>query len=127
MCIHEFTTSGSQRMKNDKKTTAHKDRFFYLLLAVLIALVVADGSITRFIIKNQLGMEANPFLKEWVRSDALLIIKLAGSLAAAFILWHLYLKRHKVGWILTSFFIAVYVLLILWNLAVFFLASAGRV
>ena len=99
-----------------------KSRFFYLLLVLLVGLVVADGTITRFIIKNQLGMEANPFLKEWVQSDAFLIIKLVGSGLAALILWRLYLRSHKIGWILTLFFVIVYSLLIIWNIVAFFIA-----
>ena len=98
-----------------------KSRFFYLLLVLLVGLVVADGTITRFIIKNQLGMEANPFLKEWVQSDAFLIIKLVGSGLAALILWRLYLRSHKIGWILTLFFVIVYSLLIIWNIVAFFI------
>lgn len=102
-----------------------KNRFYYLLLILLVGLVVADGTITRFIIKNRLGVEANPLLQEWVKSDTLLIIKLAGSVLAALILWRLYLKSHKIGWILTSFFVVLYSALIIWNIIAFSIATRG--
>ena len=103
-----------------------KNKFFYLLLILMVALVVADGMVTRFVIKNRLGAEANIFLQEWVQSDSLLIIKLVGSALAAFILWRLYLRSHKIGWILTSFFVSAYLLIIVWNIIViYFVRTAG--
>ena len=102
-----------------------KKRLFYLLLVILVVLVVTDGIITRFIIKNRLGTEANPLLQEWVQSDMLLIVKLAGSVLAALILWRLYLKSHKIVWILTSFFVVLYSILIIWNIIAFSIATRG--
>lgn len=101
-----------------------KNKYFYLLLVLLVGLVVADGLVTRFVIKNSLGAEANPFLQEWVQSDSLLIIKLAGSIIAALILWRFYRRSQKTGWILTSIFVAVYSILIIWNIIAFYLARA---
>jgi len=102
------------------------NRFFYLLLIVLVALVVADGVITRFLIMHQLGVEANPFLKAWVRSDLLLVLKLAGAAVAAFILWRIYKMRPKVALVATLIFTAAYALLIIWNIIVFYI-STGRI
>ena len=103
------------------------NRLFYLLLVILVGLVVADGAITRFIIKNRLGVEANPLLQDWVQSDTLLIIKLAGSALAALILWRLYLKSHKIGWVRTSFFVVLYSALIIWNIIAFYIASRSGI
>jgi hypothetical protein len=99
-----------------------KKRSFFLLLALLVALVVVDGVITRFLVMNQLGVEANPFLKHWVKSDMLLIIKLVGATAAAFILWRIFQRKPKLAWVTTSVFIALYALLILWNIVVFYIS-----
>ena len=96
-------------------------RFFRLMLVLLVALVVADGTITRFLVKNDLGTEANPFLKNWVGSELLLVLKLGGAALAAFLLWLMYKKRPLLAWWSTAFSIVVYVLLILWNLVGFFL------
>ena len=104
-----------------------KNRLFYLLLVSLVGLVVADGIITRFIIKNRLGVEANPVLQEWVQSDTLLIIKLAGSGLAALILWRLYLKSHRIAWILTSFFAVLYSGLVIWNIIAFSIAARSGI
>jgi Domain of unknown function (DUF5658) len=103
----------------------NKDKYFYLLLTILVVLVVADGLITRFIINNRLGAEANVFLQSWVQSDSILIIKLVGSVLAALILWRLYLRNHKTGWILTSFFASAYFLIIIWNFIVIYVMRAA--
>ena len=110
-----------------KSKEENKNWFFYLLLTFLVALVVADGTIIRFLVMHRLGVEANPFLQEWVESDLLLILKLAGAGSAAFILWRVYLRKPKIAWIVTSIFIAVYALLILWNLTAFFITHTGRI
>ena len=107
---------GKQSLK-----TGSKNRFFILMLTFLVALVVADGTITRFLIKNQLGVEANPFLQEWVKSDVLLLLKLAGATASALILWHVYKRVPKITWVITWLLIAAYVSLILWNLVAFYI------
>ena len=101
-------------------------RFFPLMLVLLVALVVVDGVTTRFLVMHQLGIEANPFLKEWVQSDILLVIKLVGATLAVFILWFLYKTKPRMAWITTSIFIVIYALLILWNIIVFYIAT-GRI
>jgi hypothetical protein len=95
-------------------------RLFYFLLVSLVALVVADGIITRFLIINQLGTEFNPFLHAWVESDTLLLLKLAGSTIAAFMLWRVSKKYPKLTLIVTIGFIVFYSVIIFWNLTVFF-------
>ena len=104
---------------------SNKDKYFYLLLTLMVVLVVADGMVTRFVIKNQLGAEANVFLQDWVQSDSILILKLVGSSLAALILWRLYLKSHKMGWILTSFFASAYLLIIIWNIIVIYVVRTA--
>jgi phosphoglycerol transferase MdoB-like AlkP superfamily enzyme len=118
MRLNEVTKMEKQPLK-----TGSKNRFYILMLTFLVALVVADGTITRFLIKNQLGVEANPFLKEWVKSDILLLLKLVGATASAFILWYVYKRSPKLAWVITWFLIVVYVSLILWNLVAFYITG----
>jgi len=95
-------------------------RLFYFLLTSLVALVVADGIITRFLVVHNLGTELNPFLQTWVESDTLLLLKLAGSAIAAFMLWRVSKKYPKLTLIVTISFIVFYMFIIIWNLYVFF-------
>jgi len=101
-------------------------RFFLLMLVLLVGVVVADGVVTRFLITHQLGLEANPFLKVWIKNDLLLLIKLVGATLAALILWIVYQRKPMLAWITTSIFIAIYALLVLWNITVYYIAT-GRV
>ena len=107
------------RMRNNR-------RFFLLLLVFLVALVLADGVVTRFLVNNDLGSEANPFLKMWVKNDLLCVIKLVGALLAAGILWILYKTKPKMAWITASIFVIAYASLIIWNIIVFYIAT-GRI
>jgi hypothetical protein len=102
----------------------NNSRLFYFLLVSLVALVVADGTITRFLIVNRLGIEFNPFLQAWVESDTLLLLKLAGASIAAFMLWRVSKKYPKITVIVTIGFIVFYLVIILWNLFVFFNAQS---
>jgi hypothetical protein len=105
----------------DKLPDVNKNsKLFYFLLVSLVALVVADGTITRFLIINRLGSEFNPFLQAWVESDTLLLFKLAGSAIAAFMLWRVSKKYSKLTLIVTIGFVVFYSVIILWNLFVFF-------
>jgi len=93
------------------------------LLALLVALVLADGFITRVLVTHQLGTEANPFLKAWVQSNFLLVIKLVGATLAVFILWFLYRIKPRMAWITTCIFMIIYFLIILWNIIAFYIAT----
>jgi hypothetical protein len=76
-----------KRLNEEKRLRIRNNRHFFLLLLVfLVALVLADGAVTRFLVNNGLGSEANPFLKMWVKSDLLFVIKLVGASLAACIL-----------------------------------------
>ena len=98
----------------------NKNSTFYYLLIVLVALVVADGIITRTLIIRNLAIESNPFLITWVTSDKLLIIKLAGAILATVILWRVSWKKLKTALVITCLFVAFYTVVIFWNLYVFF-------
>jgi hypothetical protein len=93
--------------------------FFYLLIA-LVALIVADGIITRTLIMSNLAIESNPFLTAWVGTDMLLIIKLVGATGAAFILWRVSKIKPKISLAITCLFVVFYIGVIFWNLFVYF-------
>ena len=100
----------------------NKNSSLYFLLIVLVALVVADGIITRTLIIHNLAVESNPFLVAWVSNDTLLIIKLAGAVLASLILWRVSNRKPKAALVVTCVFVAFYTIIVLWNLYVFFLA-----
>jgi uncharacterized membrane protein len=90
------------------------------LLVVLIALVISDGVITRFLISSGLGREANPFLQPLVGGGNFLIIKVVGALLAAFILWDIYKHWPRLAVISSRCFVGLYSGIVAWNLSVFF-------
>ena len=90
----------------------------YLLLT-LIALVVSDGLISQFIVRHGLGREGNPFLQTFVSEGNFLLIKLAGALLCALILWNIYKTRPRVALISTLSFVILYTGILYWNLGVF--------
>lgn len=89
-----------------------------ILLGALVAAVVADGVITKFLVLGGFSVEGNPFLYFWVKDDAFLTIKLLGGLLAAFYLWSIYRKHPKLSICCVSFFLTAYTLIILWNLLI---------
>jgi hypothetical protein len=102
--------AGSRRMK-------------YLLL-LLVMLVVADGLISQFVTRHGFGHEGNPFLSTFVGEGNFLLLKAAGALLGALVLWDIYKSRPKVGLISSVLFVALYTGIVFWNLAVFFIAQA---
>lgn len=110
-------------MLNKLIEVTKNNRFFLLLLIFLVALVVADGTITRFLIIHRMGTEFNPFLHAWVEDNTLLLLKLSGASVAAFMLWRVSKKYPRAASIVTIFFLAFYIFIIVWNLWVFFSIS----
>jgi hypothetical protein len=87
-----------------------------ILLATLVAAVVADGVITKFLVLNGLAVEVNPFLQFWVGEDAFLTLKLFGGLLASLYLWSIYRRHPKLSICCSSSFLAAYTFIIFWNL-----------
>ena len=94
----------------------------YLLLT-LIALVVSDGLISQFLIRYGLGREGNPLLQSFVSEGYFLLIKLAGALLCALILWDIHKTQPKVATISTLWFVVLYTGIVFWNLGVFFITQ----
>lgn len=91
------------------------------LLGLLVVLVIADGVLTQFLVSGGLAREGNPFLQPLVGTAAFLVLKVAGALLAAFILWDVYRRFPRVAVIATSCFVFVYGVIVLWNSSLFIL------
>jgi hypothetical protein len=77
--------------------------------------VVADGLLTQFLIDGGLAREGNPFLQPLVGDVGFIILKVAGALLCAFILWDIYRRFPRVAVIATWCFVAGYGVIVLWN------------
>ncbi len=89
-----------------------------ILLGSLLAAVVADGVITKYLVLNGFADEGNPFLHFWVGEDVFLTIKLLGGLLATLYLWSIYRRHPKLSIGCSSLFLAAYTCIIFWNLLI---------
>ena len=90
-----------------------------LTLYTLFCLVIADGLLTNFLVTNGYGIEANPFLQDWVGKDIFLAIKVSGAFLATLLLWIKYNWKPKLIYGIAVVFLALYTGIIFWNLFVF--------
>ena len=89
------------------------------LLALLVIFEISDGLLTHFLIESGIAREGNPFLQPLVGEAGFLILKVVGVLLCALILWDIYKRYPKVALISTSCFVAIYGVIVLWNLSLF--------
>ena len=89
-----------------------------ILLGSLLAAIVADGVITKFLVLNGFAYESNPVLHFWAGEDVFLIVKLLGGFLATFYLWGIYKWQPKVSICCSSFFLLAYTFIIFWNLLI---------
>ena len=90
------------------------------LLGLLIVFEIADGVLTHFLITDGLAREGNPFLLPLVGETNFLILKVAGVLLCALILWDIYGRWPKVALTTTACFVTLYAVIVLWNVSFFF-------
>ena len=88
------------------------------VLVTLVALVVADGIVSRFLVSYGLGHEWNPFLQTFVGQDYFLLIKLGAALLCALILWDIHKTRPRAALASSLFFVVLYTVLVYWNLGI---------
>ena len=98
------------------------DLRFKCLLGALIALVVLDGVISYFGVSQGLAREGNPFLQTLVGERNFMLIKAAGAMLGAFILWDIHKTRPRMALISSYCFVGLYTGIVAWNLAVLFTA-----
>lgn len=89
------------------------------LLGLLIIFEIADGIVSYFLFRNNIAREANPFLAPLVGDAGFIIVKVVGVLLCAVILWDIYKRYRRLALVSTSFFVVVYVVIVLWNLSLF--------
>ena len=88
------------------------------ILATLVALVVADGILSQFLIRYGLAREGNPFLQTFVEQSNFPLIKLAAALLCALILWDIYKTRPRIAIASSLSFVGLYTVLVYWNLGI---------
>ena len=91
------------------------------LLGLLIGLEILDGLLTYFLIRNGIGQEANPFLRDIVLGDHFLLFKITGGILAVFLLWTIYTRWPRMALVCTSFFVVFYAVIVVWNSSLFFI------
>jgi len=92
---------------------------FYALFCV----IVADGVITQFLVTGGQALEANPFLRYWVGQDLFMAIKVSGAFLATLLLWIRYNARPGLVFRVTVVFLALYTVILFWNLVVFVITA----
>jgi len=91
-----------------------------LLLGTMIALVVADGLISEFLITRGFAYEGNPLLQAWASQN---FIKLLGALLSALILWDIYKHYPRLSSITTLCLVTLYTIIVFWNVIAFSVAQ----
>ena len=105
------------------KLLLSKMRQVRFLLCLLGSLMVADGLISNFIVRNGLGEEGNPLLQSIVGQSSFIFIKLAGAVIGGILLWRVFKKHHRLGLASIIFYILVYTTILWLNLATWFIAQ----
>jgi hypothetical protein len=88
-----------------------------LRIAVLLVclLEAADGIFTRASVASGAAREANPLLGTWTADPSFLVMKVAGGVACAILLWIVYLRFPKLAVTSAASLIAFYGAVLLWN------------
>ena len=85
----------------------------------MFGLIVADGLLTEFLVKNGVASEMNPFLQAWVGQELFIAIKVSGAFLITLLLWIKYNTKPKLIYTTTAIFLAFYTSIVFWNLSVF--------
>jgi len=85
------------------------------LLSILVAFVVLDGILTRYLIDGGLAREGNPLLQRIVGENGFIILKIVGALVCAFILWDIYKRFPRLARVVTWCCVVFYGGIVLWN------------
>jgi len=89
------------------------------MLYTLFGLIVTDGLITQFLVENGQALEANPFLRAWVKQELFLAIKVSGAFLATLLLWFKYNAIPRLIYVITTIFLTFYTIVVFWNMFVF--------
>ena len=92
------------------------------LLGLLVFFVILDGVLTRLLLDGGLAREGNPLLQPIVEGDGFLLLKAAGALVCAFILWDISRHHPRVARVATWCAVVAYGMIVVWNSSLFFVA-----
>ena len=92
------------------------------MLYLLLALVVADGILSNFLVLQNMGVELNPFLKDLVGGKYLLPLKACGALLAVVMLWGIYKRTPRAAVTCSLCFVVFYTAILYWNTFAFLTA-----
>lgn len=110
----------SYTMTSDRYLPSGIPRIEYIL-GLLVALVVADGLITNFLVSNGYGWELNPLLQPVAGSGVLAFLKAGGALFCALVLWLVHRRKPVLAMNFTLFCMVFYTGIVYWGLSVFFI------
>ncbi len=102
-------------------TQGNRKKIIYLLL-ILVCLVVLDGVLTEYLIDGGNASEANPFLEELVGEPTFMILKVAGALFCALVLFDIHRRFPKTAMVTTWIAVGGYFAIVVWNTSLIFLA-----
>jgi hypothetical protein len=84
---------------------------------------LADGLVTNSVIAQGLGREGNPFLRAIVGDSSFLLLKIAGALLVALLIWDIYRARPKLALVTSTVAVTLYTAIVYWNLSVLVFAQ----
>ena len=90
-------------------------KYLITLLLSLFSLETLDGMLTQGAVANGLVQEANPLMAHIVHEGNFLLLKIAGAILCAMILWGLYKRFPKLALSATSSIVGFYGIVIAWN------------
>jgi hypothetical protein len=91
-----------------------------VFIPILIILEIADGILTYSAVGRDLVREANPLLQSTAGSESFLIMKVCGALLSALLLWLVYQRFPKLGYVASFSIMLFYASIYIWNLNIFF-------
>jgi len=86
------------------------------LLVLLGGLEVADGVLTRWAVTSGIARELNPLVAGRTGGLSFLLVKAAGGVATAAILWALYRRFPKIALVSANTLVVFYTAVLVWNL-----------
>ena len=89
------------------------------LLGLLVFLVIADGVLTHFLLEAGIAREGNPLLVPIVGDAGFIVLKIAGALLCAFILWDVHRRWPRVAATAAWSGVIFYAAIVVWNTSLF--------
>jgi hypothetical protein len=94
--------------------------FVKLYIPLFVILEIVDGVLTYSLVANEMVREANPILQSTAGSSSFLIMKICGAFLSAILIWLLYQRFSRLGFITSFVIMSFYASICLWNLQIFF-------